>query len=420
MNFRFSLRYRVAFAFLMLGWLISMAMGGALYWLTVSMEEELIEETLSIELEDYIRSYTLDPKAEPPSSTHMQGYVVTENTRHTLPTELQQLPEGLSHIALDGSGYYVEIKQHNGARFLILYADEIVKAKEKQYFGFLALGIGLMTLISSVIGLWLAGRVISPVTRLAEQVSAMGTDFTPLITEEDLPNDEVGELSRAIDSYHKRLAQFNERERAFTSNVSHELRTPLAVIEGAAEVMLSENDLSTASQQRVERIARAASQITRMTSALLALAREESDSDSQHECHVDRILIQVVDEHEYLLKHKPVNVELKTDSDFTLTSNAILLYVVLANLIRNAFSYTRQGVIRIRQSGDRVLIEDTGVGMNDDQLQHIFDRHYQANPSRQGYGIGLSLASRICEHYGWEISVQSQEGQGTSIALVLK
>jgi len=419
MNFRFSLRYRVALAFLMLGWLISMAMGGTLYWLTISMEEELIEETLSIELEDYINRYTLDPDTLPPSSTHIQGYVITGKMPDTFPAKLQQLPSGLSHIMIDGSGYYVELRKHNTKRFLVLYADEMIKHRENQYLGFLALGIGMMTLLSSVLGLWLAGRVILPITRLARQVSEMGPDFSPQPIKKDLPYDEVGELSRAIDGYHQRLVEFNERERAFTSNVSHELRTPLAVIEGASEVMLSEKELSKGSQKRVERIARAATQITRLTTALLALAREESDRDSKHQCPVHKILSQVVDEHQYLLSHKSVEVELNTNSKLITSSDPILLYVVLANLIRNAFSYTSQGIVHICLQDEHVVIEDTGAGMKEDQLLKMFDRYYSNNQSKGGHGIGLSLVRRICERYDWEISVHSHEGRGTSVELLL-
>ncbi len=419
-RFRFSLRYRVAMTFLMLGWLVSMAMGGILYWLTIRMEEHLIEETLSIELEDYISRYTINSDTPPPSSAHIQGYTISGEVPAALPIQLRQLPLGLSHIKIDGTGFYVEIRERNATRFLVLYADKLKKHRKKQYLGFLALGIVLMTLLSSVLGLWLAGRVILPVTQLARQVSKMGPDFSPLPVKEGHPYDEVGELTLAIDGYHQRLAEFNERERAFTSDVSHELRTPLAVIEGASEVMLSNKNFDKGNRRRIERITRATTQITRLTTALLALAREESDSDSHpHQCPVDIVLIKVVEEHEYLLNHKSVKVNLDANSDLVTRGDSILLYIVLANIVRNAFSYTHQGTVHIHLEGERVVIEDTGEGMRDDQLLKMFNRYYSENPLKGGHGIGLSLVSRICERYGWAISVRSHEGRGTSVELLL-
>lgn len=419
MNFKFSLRYRVALAFLILGWLISLSMGAVLYGLTIHMEEELIEETLSTELDDYINRYTLDPNTSPPSSKHIKTYVITEETLTTYPMELQQLPPGLSHITLEGKNYFAEVKQQHNTRFLILLGDEKIKFREQQYLRFLASGIGLMTLLSSLIGLWLANKVIAPVTDLAREVSIMGPDFSPLTIDKDLPQDEVGELTMAINGYHHRLAAFNERERAFTSDVSHELRTPLAIIEGASEVMLSANELAAKDKKRVERIARAASQITCLSAALLALAREESTTNNKHQCSIQKTLIQVVNDLRYLLQHKPVDVELTVENDQIIDCDPVMLHVVLANIIRNAFSYTHQGIVNIQLIEKSVVIKDTGVGMTKEQRQKMFDRYYSNNESTGGYGIGLSLVWRICKRHGWEISVHSYQEQGTSITLQL-
>ena len=420
---RFSLRYRVALAFLMLGWLISMAMGGTLYWLTISLEKELIEEIISTELEDYISSYTLDSPLPPPSNTHFQGYVITTKSQTTLPNELQHLPSGLNHIKhikMNGVGYYVKSRVHNTTRFFMLYADEMIRQRENEYLGFLAIGIGLMTLLSGTLGFWLADQVITPAS-LAQQVSTMNPHYSPspLPINAIHPLDEVGKLTQTIDSYHQRLADFNERERAFTSNVSHELRTPLAVIKGAAEVMLAQKNHSLGDQRRIERIARAAAQMARLITALLTLAREESDNEQKHQYPVKKILRQVVNEHQYLLNHKSVVVKLHTHHDLLITSDPTLLYVVLANIIRNAYSYTSQGTVHIRLEGKRVVIEDTGVGMKKDQLLRMFDRYYSDHHANGGHGIGLSLVRRICERYSWRISVHSREGQGTSVELRL-
>lgn len=419
MKFRFSLRYRVALAFLLLGWLISMAMGGTLYWLTINLEEEFIEETLSSELEDYIKRYTIDPETLPPSSNQIQGYVINEKAPKNFPKELRKLPVGLSHVTMSGSGYYVELRKHNKLSFLVLYDDTFIKHREKQYLGFLAAGIGLITLLSSFLGLWLAGRVISPITKLASHVSRMGPNYGPLSLSTNHPDDEVGELALAIDDYQQRLAGYNERERSFTSDVSHELRTPLAIIEGATEVLLTNKELSKENRKIAERIARATKQITRLTTALLALAREETENKNLHQYPVDKILRQVVDEHLYLLHHKPVEVKLNTDSNLINSGDPALLYMVLANIVRNAFSYTLQGVVHIRIINKSVIINDTGYGMKEDQLPKMFERRYRGNSTTEGHGIGLSIVKRICDRFGWKISVTSHQGKGTSIELLL-
>jgi signal transduction histidine kinase len=181
--------------------------------------------------------------------------------------------------------------------------------------------------------------------------------------------------------------------------------------------MLTQPDLTKSKRKKLDRIARAATQMTRLTTALLALAREESDDDSQQH-PVESVLIQVIDEHQYLLNHKTVKVKLDTNNHLTTSANPILLYVVLANLIRNAFSYTHQGVVHIHIQGQQVLIEDTGAGIRANQLIKMFEHSDSTTPSKDGHGIGLSLVWRICKRYDWKISVHSHEGCGTSVKLL--
>jgi signal transduction histidine kinase len=418
MTLRFSLRYRVAITFFLLGWLVSMAMGAMLYGLTISLEEKLIEDTLSTELEDYMNRYAKNPASLPPSSTHIQGYVFTEDKADDFPINWQQLPDGLSHILIEGAGYYVELRTNNMAKFLVLYSDGLIKQREEQYLGFLVSGVTLITLLSSVLGFWLANRVISPVTRLAHQVSKIENDLTPLKLEQGYSQDEVGKLAQAFETSHQRLVDFNERERSFTSDVSHELRTPLTVIEGASEVLLSEDNISEAHRKGVMRISRASKQIVRLSSALLTLAREKHDNDEVHHCTVNKVLNKVVDDHRYLLLRKPVEVDLKFHTELVTTTNPELLYIVLANLIRNSFAYTKTGQVHIQLLENRVVVEDTGSGMNETQRLKMFDRHYSNNKSTGGQGIGLSLVKRICQYYGWEISVSSRKRQGTIVELL--
>jgi len=95
----------------------------------------------------------------------------------------------------------------------------------------------------------------------------------------------------------------------------------------------------------------------------------------------------------------------------------VLVRIVVANLIRNALEHTDQGQVLIRLDEDRLLVRDTGRGIAADQFSRLFQRHYKGSAS-QGEGIGLSLTKRICDRYGWEIEVESEEGRGTEVRLL--
>ncbi|HHO69562.1 MAG TPA: HAMP domain-containing histidine kinase, partial [Gammaproteobacteria bacterium] len=203
---------------------------------------------------------------------------------------------------------------------------------------------------------------------------------------------------------------------AFTSDVSHELRTPLTVIRGATEVLLADTGLEPALRRRLERIARSAQEISELIEALLLLAREEQGQGVEASCKVEAVLRQVLDSHAHLLAHKPVDVRFEVDAPLRIAAQCTLLRVVLANLVRNAFSFTREGEVRVRLCRDGVTVEDTGSGIAEEDLQRVFDHFYRGEEG--GAGIGLSLVRRICDRHGWTLELDSEEGRGTRVRLL--
>ena len=414
MKFRTSLRYRITFAFALIGGIVSFALATALYWLTINMEERLIAETLSAELEDFIVRYREDHSLLPPSSTLMQIRVIDEQSRDAAPVALRDLGSGLHKVKLASGSYYAEVRISGEQRFVALYDDSQIRHREAQYQAFLVGAVLVMTLLSAALGLWLAGRVVSPVSELGRRVRRLEPEGNPHELGCDFPPDEVGFLASEFDAYQKRLRAFIEREQNFTADVSHELRTPLAVIEGAAEVLQEDTGLDEAQRTRIRRIARAAHEMTEMTSALLELAREQRKGHVSGDCDVAALLEDIIDSHRHLLERRDVSIELDVTSPLHLPVQCALLRIVLANLVRNAFSYTRKGRVQIKLDEKGISVLDTGEGIPADQINEVFEPFYSA---QGGEGIGLSLVRRICRHYRWEVSLDSKVGQGTCFRL---
>jgi signal transduction histidine kinase len=414
MNFPRSLRYRVALAFALFGGLISLALGAGMYFASHDLGERLIDETLTAELEDYIARRARNPQSLPESTATIRGFVLGGNEAIAdVPGPVRALLPGRHQLELDGRSYRAAVADRHGERYVILYNEERLKRRERAFIAFLAGGIVVASLVSAALGLWLAGRVISPVTDLARRMRGLRPEDHPPPLARDFAPDEVGELARDFDQYLNRLRDFIERERAFTSDVSHELRTPLAVINGAAEVLLSESDADPRTRERLLRISRAASEMAELTEALLLLAREEAaGAPVSVSCSVGEVVHDVVDKLKALYRAKPLSVEFELATEVTLPVDRALLAIVVGNLIRNAFSYTDQGSIVIRVDDRGVTVQDTGAGMDQAELKHIFERFYRGAGS-DGAGIGLSLVKRICDRYGWRIDLSSTPGQGT-------
>ncbi|VAX12134.1 hypothetical protein MNBD_GAMMA24-1969 [hydrothermal vent metagenome] len=414
MKFRTSLRYRVAFAFAFLGTLVSLVIAGGLYVLMLDMEQRLIAETLSTELDDYIVRFALDPQTPPPTSTTMHTFVIrtAEDENQAM---LMQLQPGLQQVLFQNKNYFADVRKQAGRHFIVLYEDFRIRQREQQFRVYLIVGVLIMIGLSAVLGFWLAERVISPVVELSRRVSSLRPKVRLMPLAGDFPEDEVGKLAQEFDDYQQRLSEFIERERAFTADVSHELRTPLTVIKGAAEVLLADGEMDMARRTRVERIARAVAEASELSSALLLLARERKDQLTSSACEVGEILSQILQSHHYLLEHKPVEVRCEIHDQPQLQVECSLLRVVLANLVRNAFSYIEEGYVQVTLERLYVEIEDTGVGISHASLERVFEPYYSAQPG--GKGIGLSLVRRICQRYDWDIKIDSLEGQGTCIRL---
>jgi len=416
MRFSHSLRSRVALAFAAVGGGVSLIIAIGLYLGVRDAGERLLDETLNAEMQDYQARRARNPQSLPPATATLVGFV-TPAAAHDppLPAALQGLPPGRHTLRLDGLPYRLAVADHGGLRYYLLYDESRFRERQSRLTAFLAAFVALMMLVSGSIAFWLAERVIEPVKELARRVREIGPGTPHADLTADFPPDEVGELARAFEQSLQRLSAFIERERAFTADVSHELRTPLAVIRGAAEVLLADEIRPEKERQRLERIERAAADMADLTTALLAMARER-DEARREPVDLARLLEEVLDKHRHLLNGKTVDVVLEIRARPALTVDPNLLAIVLANLVRNSFTYTERGSVTLRLEAHALSVSDTGLGIPREALERVFQRLYKGRHS-QGAGIGLTLVKKICDRYGWRVTLDSEEGRGTRVVL---
>ena len=418
MRRRHSLRLRVAIAFAAFGAVVSLVLASGLFLAAHDVSRRLIDETLHAEVEDYMARRTRNPHSLPPSSLTLRGYVVGgDEAGEEIPPAVRSLPAGWREIRLDGVPYRVVVMQREGDRFFLMFNETQQVTREIRFLYYLIAGALAMTVLSAVGGLWLAGRVIAPVTELAQRVRSADPHQPAQLADAEAPADEVGELAGVFDQYLARLRAFIERERAFVADVSHELRTPLAVIQGASEVLQEDARLDEGQCQRVTRIERAAAEMTELIRSLLLLAREEeADRPSEADCDAAGVLHDCVERSRHLLGSRGTTVEVDIGAHPHLAAEPALFAVVVGNLIRNAFAYTETGRVTIRLESSRLVVSDTGIGIKAEEIGRVFQRYYKGAAST-GSGIGLSLTKRICDRYGWTLAIESREAQGTSARL---
>ena len=253
-----------------------------------------------------------------------------------------------------------------------------------------------------------------PVTDLAKRLSELGEETPSPQLAQWFPDDEVGQLAAALDAYAERVHHLIERDREFNADVSHELRTPLAVIAGATELLLAQQDLPDKTKTRILRIARAARQSTDITTALLHLVRAEQGTNQDSQAHnVHLIVEKLIHLHEPLLDNKPLELKILAEDRVSVIAPESVIAVTVGNLISNAIRYTASGEVVCTIGSGRVLVEDTGPGIPEAELKYVMDRHYRGEGvSGKGSGLGLAIVKRLCELYGWSIHFENRQRGG--------
>jgi heavy metal sensor kinase len=324
-------------------------------------------------------------------------------------------------------------RDEDGETFFVVVGQSLgdVKRAQNQLLLLLAIANPLALLLAGLGGLWLANKALSPVDRLTRAAERIGRGNLSERVEEPRSQDEIGRLAATFNQMINRLEQAFERERRFAADASHELRTPLAVLRGDIEVTLR-RERTPEEYQRVlrsslEEIAR----LTKLTDDLLTLARSDTD-DSVLEIEDVRLDLLAADAHSYLLPlAESGGVALSYEpprSPVVVEGDQKRLKQLLVNLMDNAIKYTPSGGsarLALAQSDSAAVIEvsDTGRGIPDSALPHIFERFYRQTDPRDsrvtGFGLGLAISKWIADAHGGSIEVNSREGQGSRFTVKL-
>ena len=218
------------------------------------------------------------------------------------------------------------------------------------------------------------------------------------------------------------LGSMETMKTEFFSNVSHEMKAPLAVMSTSLELMAG-GRLSQEEEKEQLKIAMAASQrMSGLIENLLKLNKLENQTIVPKTDSYD-ICAQLCDaalSFESLWEAKGIEFEAELEDEAWAAADKELMRIVWNNLLSNAVKFTpEEGTIRIRQisEGGRIIVSvsDTGCGMSEETISHIFDKFYQGDTSHsaEGNGLGLALVKRILQLTGGEISVKSREGEGS-------
>lgn len=413
------LRRRIVIAFTLMTLAVSGVFSLSIVGIVHFVEAHLVSDEMSEELDGVLEqdlARGLPPRLDAKTrlyASHMPGYEI--------PEPLLELEEGFSELVDEDRAAYVFIRDIGRQRFVLVQEQVEFEEREKILFAVVFAGFLLSVLLGCLLGWMMAQKILAPIIRLAGQVRHRD-QLLPLAPPlaPDYPDDEVGYLAEAFDATLSQLRRSLERERLFTGDVSHELRTPLMIIATSTE-LLEAGELGERERRQVDRIARAAEEMSELVGTFMLLARAKGRpvrlAGSSTLLEVAR---EQAERWQGGFAEKGLGFELIIDAEDQGSYHPGLLATVMSNLLRNALHYTEQGQVRLvlQQGGFRV--EDTGPGVPPEQQSEIFEPFVRGSEARgEGLGLGLSLVKRICAHQGWTVSMRAPAAGGSCFEVTL-
>jgi len=300
-----------------------------------------------------------------------------------------------------------------------------VEAFKKVFFATMS----LLLLVAAAVGWFMARRAVSgveAVTRTARKISEGSL-------QERVPvkptGDEIDQLATTFNQMLDRIQALVTEIKEMNDNIAHDLRSPIARIRGLAEVTLttgkSPADFEVMTASTIEECDR----LLDMINTMLAISKTEAGVEKVSHDKVDiaTLIGNACELFEPLAEEKNVALRCHAPEKTMVLGDARMLQRMLANLLDNAVKYTPPGgavEISLSESEKKdvtIAIRDTGIGISEADLAHVFERFYRCDRSRSqpGTGLGLSLARAIARAHGGDIAVMSALDQGSTFTITL-
>jgi signal transduction histidine kinase len=272
---------------------------------------------------------------------------------------------------------------------------------------------------------YLAGKSIEPLELISQKTNQITQQNLNERVPETGSNDEIGQLTRAINNLLGRLEQALQREKQFTSDASHELRTPLAVLRGTLEVLIRKPRSAEEYESKVKTALVSIDRMSAMIDQLLALARVENGKNLvKEELELITFLEELADSVSGE-QGKRIQFQSLVSLPIYVRTNEKSLEMILQNLLENACKYTgSSGEVLLRVGKDNIAfieVVDSGTGIASEHLEQIFDPFFRVQEALDhgipGTGLGLAIVKKLAQESSIQLSVSSEKGKGSTFRL---
>jgi heavy metal sensor kinase len=330
---------------------------------------------------------------------------------------------------LNSNQYRVALqKVHAGGRVFEIHAAVPTEPFDQALDRFRIIekeALPLLVLLASLLGYWLSGKSLQPVNQIIRTAQEIGVQNLSRRLEVPEPRDELRRLTETLNAMLERIEASFQKITQFTADASHDLRTPIAVIRATAEIALRRQRPADDYKLALSKILQASVETSLLLENLLTLARSDAGAAGleMHPLDLSQQVRSAQEQGAILAADKSLSVTfLAPETPVWVRADAIAIRRLLLILIDNAVKYTPAGgrceiALCQIQNQAHIAVKDTGIGIQESDLDFIFERFRRADRARcretPGAGLGLAIARWITQMHGGTISAESTLGAGS-------
>lgn len=441
---------------MILSGLLSFAMSNIYYQHTLKNQNDLKITQFALEISEYIQkddNINLNVYLNHLGSIGYQIYIVDEEgSKHFFGASFRE--RNLSNKAMEdvlSGGVYHGIDQFPHTTFVTgFFANELkntvgvpflydnktfglfIRPDIKLMFNEMHLLFGwlLLTSISlSILFVFISTKfLVSPIVKLNKATKTLA-DGNFSIHLDINRKDEIGDLAGSFMNMANKLSRVNDLRKEFISNVSHDIQSPLTNIKGYLNLLDNEEITKEEKKKHIQIINSEINRLSDLSKQLLLLASIEGKKDIMETKYfnISEQIKGVIQQYQWKISEKNLMLSYSLP-ETKISGDPFLLYSVWENLLTNAMKYNvENGSIDITltslEDEIEILFKDSGIGLDADETERIYDRFFRADPSRNkevvGTGLGLSIVQTIIQMHHGKVMVESEKGVGTTFKVIL-
>lgn len=357
-----------------------------------------------------------------------------EDTRADRPEVVEAMGEGegfdarASQTLREDYSYYCRRFQ-NGAYYVRIAIPtqsllDVYLSSFPVVFTFLLLDLAVCLLATYL----LTDTVLKPVEKLAmdaarrKRITPSCPELETLAALMNRMNDDADRQMKQIADEKELVVKAQQSKNDFIANITHEMNTPLTSIKGFAELLAAGALSGETAQRAAQTILLQSERLTNLVASIINYNEIDSDDLPTYEVNASKIAEELLETLAPAIAERHLTLYTHIEPDVLLMSRQERVTEIFGNLIRNAIRYNRDGgSLTVALTKTQFSVQDTGIGIAEEDRERIFDRFFTVDKSHSGknggFGLGLSVVKKLCKKAGWWIGVQSEVGKGSTFTV---